>query len=64
MYRTCMLLPSLTSMIERMVLTKELNVKCFDDMIADTQLLEAVTSHNALTGYDYERLELLGICLF
>lgn len=47
-------------MIERMLLVKELNTRYFDNMISDEHLVEAVTCATALSGYDYERLELLG----
>ncbi|KAI0091960.1 hypothetical protein BDY19DRAFT_1027492 [Irpex rosettiformis] len=59
-FRTALLLPSVTHMLERMLLTKELNARYFDDEISDEQLLAALSPPVANIEYDYERLELLG----
>ena len=57
-----MLLPSITHMVERMLLAKEVNAKCFNDAIADEYLLAALSPPTAGVEHDYERLELLGAC--
>ncbi|KAI0698923.1 hypothetical protein BC835DRAFT_1333420 [Cytidiella melzeri] len=59
-FRTALLLPSITHMLERMLLAKELNAKYFNSSLSDYHLLAALTPPVASVEYDYERLELLG----
>ncbi|KAI0347065.1 ribonuclease III [Trametopsis cervina] len=59
-FRTALLLPSITHMLERMLLAKELNAKYFNSAITDEHLLAALSPPMANVEYNYERLELLG----
>lgn len=59
-FRTAMLLPSITHMMERMLIAKELNAKLLNNAIVEDYLLAALSPPIAALEYDYERLELLG----
>ncbi|GJE84689.1 ribonuclease III [Phanerochaete sordida] len=59
-WRTALLLPSVTHMMDRMLLTKEMRASYFCDAIGEADLLQAVTPVSANVEKDYERLELLG----
>lgn len=58
-YRSLMLVPSLMTRIESMLLVKELKTR-FEFCINDNRLLEAMTAVSANLDVNYERLEILG----
>ncbi|EKM59649.1 uncharacterized protein PHACADRAFT_114689 [Phanerochaete carnosa HHB-10118-sp] len=62
-WRTVLLLPSITHMIDRMLLVKEMRVAVFNQSIGEGDLFQAVTPVSANVEKDYERLELLGDAL-
>lgn len=59
-----MLLPSISRHLDDILLVKELNAKLFDHSIAESLLHEAISTPSVSIEYDYERLELLGTCMF
>ncbi|KAG1820277.1 uncharacterized protein BJ212DRAFT_1266415 [Suillus subaureus] len=59
-YRTALLLPSITRRIDDFLIVKELNAQFFANMILEQHLLSAVFAPSATFETDYERLELLG----
>lgn len=59
-WRTALLLPSITHMLDRMLLVKEMGVSLFDETIGECELMQAVTPVSANVEKNYERLELLG----
>ncbi|KZV65685.1 hypothetical protein PENSPDRAFT_737573 [Peniophora sp. CONT] len=59
-FRTSLLLPSITHKIDALMLVKELNARLFDNSILEDYLLSAICSPAAAFEHDYERLELLG----
>lgn len=59
-FRTALLLPSITRRIDDLLLVKELNARFFEHSILEPPLLSAVSAPAAGMEFDYERLELLG----
>ena len=59
-YKTALLLPSITRVIEDLLLVKELNATLFDNSIDEHHLHAAVSAPSAGAEFDYERLELFG----
>jgi endoribonuclease Dicer len=59
-YRTALLLPSITRRIDDFLIVKELNAQFFANMVLEQHLLSAVFAPSATFETDYERLELLG----
>ncbi|KAG1753945.1 uncharacterized protein EDB91DRAFT_1287021 [Suillus paluster] len=59
-YRTALLLPSITRRIDDFLIVKELNAQFFANAILEQHLLSAVFAPSATFETDYERLELLG----
>ncbi|OJA16985.1 hypothetical protein AZE42_00577 [Rhizopogon vesiculosus] len=59
-YRTVLLLPSITRRIDDFLIVKELNTQFFANMILEQHLLSAVFAPSATFETDYERLELFG----
>ena len=60
LYRSALLLPSITRRIDDLLLVKELNTKFFSHKISEGLLHVAICAPSAGYEYDYERLELLG----
>ncbi|KAI0321813.1 hypothetical protein OF83DRAFT_1097304 [Amylostereum chailletii] len=59
-HKTALLLPSITRVIEDLLLVKELNATLFDNCIDEHQLHAAISAPSAGVEFDYERLELFG----
>ncbi|KAI0035664.1 hypothetical protein K488DRAFT_42913 [Vararia minispora EC-137] len=59
-FRTALLIPSITHKIDALLLVKEINAMLFDNSIDEHQLLSAICAPSASMEDDYERLELLG----
>jgi len=54
-------LPSIMTKIDETLLVKELNARMFDNVIREDLLREALTPLAAEAGFNYERLEILGM---
>ncbi|KAH6914993.1 hypothetical protein BKA70DRAFT_1257649 [Coprinopsis sp. MPI-PUGE-AT-0042] len=58
--RTQLLLPSILTKIDDLLVVKELNSRMFNNLVREDLLYHAVTTVSAEMEYNYERLELLG----
>lgn len=63
-FRTVLLFPSITRRLDSFLLVKELNARFFNHQISETLLDMAITAPSTRMEYDYERLELLGECIW
>ncbi|CAK5275583.1 unnamed protein product [Mycena citricolor] len=59
-FRTMLLFPSISKLIDGFLLTKELNSRFFRCKLSDSLLHTAVTAPSVRLEYDYDRLEFLG----